>query len=471
LVKIENAAWAVNDDYIKKYPKAEPLVQNVIRSVGPGTHQGSVRVTLIGSEERFYDNFKVRGELREKIGKVENANKLQIGGGSFFGMPVSIALHSNDLEQIRNAKEDLKSELEKINQLKDVADNDPPGLQEVQIQLNDNAYNLGLNTSAVMNQVRGGFFGSEAQRILRGIDEVRIWVRYSENERRTIKQLEDMRIRLSGGQEIPLSELANISVKRGILVINHIDGQRIIKVEADISNPYISVPDIITNIKKNILPELMEKYPDVTWGFEGESRESAKTMGSAAFVGPPFLMLMFMLVVLTFRSFTQAAIVYLIVPFSFIGMLWGHFIQGYSFSILSGFGAIALIGVVVNDSLIFVSAMNRNLLKGQNFQEALRNAGLNRFRPVMLTTLTTIAGLGPLIFEPSVQAQFLSPMAISIAYGLLVGTGLTLTLLPSLLVVANKIKMRVFPLLGKEASTSEDVEPAVIEQRNISEYE
>ena len=467
LEEIESAAWAVNEDYVKIYPEAQPLVINVIRSIGPGTHQGSLRVTLAGSEERFYDNFKVRGELRDKIGKIEDATKLQIGGGSFFGMPVSIALQSNDLNQIRNAKEDLKSELEKINQLKDVSDNDPPGLQEVQIQLNDNAYNLGLNNATVMNQVRGGFFGSEAQRILRGIDEVRIWVRYSENERRTINQLENMRIRISGGQEIPLSELADISVKRGILSINHIDGQRIIKVEADISNPGVSVPDIITNIKKNILPELKEKFPDVAWGFEGESRESEKTMDSVAFVGPPFLMLMFMLVVLTFRSFMQAAIVYLIVPFSFVGMLWGHFIQGYSFSILSGFGAIALIGIVVNDSLIFVSAMNRYLLQGQKFEEALRNAGLNRFRPVMLTTLTTVAGLGPLIFEPSVQAQFLSPMAISVAYGLLVGTGLTLTLMPAMLVVANKVKMKVFPLLGKEASTSEDVEPVLIEQRNI----
>jgi multidrug efflux pump subunit AcrB len=471
LVNIENAAWAVNDDYAQTFPKAKTLVKNVIRSIGPGTHQGSLRVTLTGSEERFYDNFKVRRELRSKVGKVKNANKLQIGGGSFFGMPVSIALKSNDLNQLRNAKEKLKSELTKINQLKDVADNDPPGLQEVQIQLNDNAYNLGLNTATVMSQVRGGFFGNEAQRILRGIDEVRIWVRYSENERRTIKQLENMRIRMSGGQEIPLSELANISVKRGILSINHIDGQRIIKVEADISNPDVSVPDIVANVKKNILPELKEKFPDVTWGFEGESRESAKTMGSVATFGPPFLMLMFMLVVLTFRSFMQAAIIYLIVPFSFIGMLWGHFIQGYSFSILSGFGAIALIGVVVNDSLIFVSAMNRYLLQGQKFNEAIRNAGLNRFRPVMLTTLTTVAGLGPLIFEPSVQAQFLSPMAISVAYGLLVGTGLTLTLLPAMLVVANKIKMKSFRLLGKEASTSEDVEPVVIEHRNISKYE
>ena len=194
-------------------------------------------------------------------------------------------------------------------------------------------------------------------------------------------------------------------------------------------------------------------------------------MRSAAIFGPPFLMLMFMIIVLTFRSFTQAVIVYLIIPFSIIGVLWGHFIQGYSFSILSGFGAIALIGIVVNDSLIFVSAMNRYLRQGQKFEEALRNAGLNRFRPVMLTTLTTVAGLAPLIFETSTQAQFLSPMAISVAYGLIIGTGLTLTLLPAMLVVSNKIKVRAYLLFRNEVLSSEDVEPAVIEQRNISKYE
>ena len=471
LKNIEDAAWKVNKDYAKKYPKAKPLVKNVIRSVGPGTHQGKIRVNLAGSEERFFDNFKVRNELRKNIGIIKNANKLQIGGGSFFGMPVSIALQSNDLKQIRNAKNDLKNELRKIKLLKDVSDNDPPGLREVQIHLNGNAYNLGLNTEFVMNQVRSGFFGREAQRILRGIDEVRIWVRYSEDARRTISQLEDMRIQLPNGAKIPLNQIADVAIKRGILSINHIDGQRVIKVEADIKNSQVSVPDILTNVKKNILPELKQKYPDVTWSFEGESRESNKTMKSFATFGPPFLFLMFMLVVLTFRSFLQAIIVYAIIPFSFIGVLWGHFVQGYFFSILSGFGAIALIGIVVNDSLVFVSAFNRYLQQGQKFKEALTNAGLNRFRPVILTTLTTVAGLASLIMETSIQAQFLSPMAISIAYGLLMGTGLTLTLLPSMLVVVNKVRLFGFKIMKHKGFTSEDVEPAVIELEEIKKYE
>ncbi len=470
LVDIQNAAWEVNDDYVKKYPKALPLVTNVIRTDGPGTHQGGVQVSLAGSEERYWDNFTVRQKLRNYIGEVNGATKLQIGGGSFFGMPISIALHSSNLSQIRNAKVDLKKELKKINLLKDVSDNDPPGLREIKLKLNDNAYNLGLNTAQVMYQIRSGFFGREVQRILRGIDEVRIWVRYNENDRRKISQLENMHIRLPNGSEYLLSEIADISLQRGILTINHIDGQRVIKVESDIVNHKVSVPDVLTNIQANILPALKEKYHEVTWNFEGESRESNKTMKSVKIFGPPFLILMFMMIVLTFRSFFQAIVVSLLIPFSFIGVLWGHTIQGYMFSILSGFGAIALIGIVVNDSLVLVSAFNRYLKEGQTFEEALMNAGMNRFRPVLLTTLTTVAGLASLVFETSIQAQFLSPMAISIAYGLLFGTGMTLTFLPSLLVVANTIKFKFHNKFSKTKVTREEVEPAVKEENNLKKY-
>jgi len=471
LVSFEKHVWEMNDEYVEKYPDAKPLVQNVIRSVGPGTHQGAINITLTGSEERFYDNAKIKIIMREKIGKVKNAVKLQVGGNNFWGMPISIALKSTDLNQLREAKEGLKAELRKISDLKDVVDNDPPGLREIQIQLNENAYSLGLTTAQVMNQVRSGFFGQESQRILRGIDEVRIWVRYAEDERRSISQLENMRIRVQGGGEYPLSEIADMKIKRGILSINHIDGQRIIKVEADIAHNDVSVTNMIANIKANILPEFKAKYPDVTWTFEGESRDSKKTVSSIAYVGPPILMLMFMIVVLTFRSFFQAAVVYFIIPFSFVGVLWGHFVQGYIFSLLSTFGAIALIGIVVNDSLVFVSAFNRYLRRGEKFYEALINAGINRFRPVILTTLTTVAGLGPLVFEPSVQAQFLSPMAISIAYGLLVGTGLTLTLLPALLSVANMTKVKLARLFGNKNVTPEEVEPAVKELESLKQYE
>ena len=389
-----------------------------------------------------------------------------VGGGGRFGMPISIALQSYDMEQLSSAKDELKDELRKVSELKDVVDDNPPGLREVKLELNDNAHNLGLTTSEVMSQVRSGFFGKEAQRILRGIDEVKIWVRYSEDERSTISKLEDVRINLSDGKKIPLSELADISIERGILSIGHIDGQRVIKVEADVTNSDISVTSVSAKVKNDILPQLKEKYPDVTWLMEGESRESGKTIDSILAIVPSFLVLMFMLVVFTFRSFTQAFIVYLLIPFSFIGVLWGHFFQGYLFSMLSAFGAIALIGVVINDSLVFIDAFNRYLRSGLDFTSALTKAGLNRFRPVILTSVTTIFGLAPLIFETSFHAQFLSPMAISMAYGLLVGTLLTLVMIPAMLSLVNNIKFKLY-----KAKTREEIEPAIIEQNYIKQYE
>jgi multidrug efflux pump subunit AcrB len=471
LAKIEDDAVEVSKEYLEQFPQNIPLLEGLTRNIGPNTHQGSVSLLLAGGEEREWDNITVRKALREKIGAIPEAEKLQIGSGRLFGMPVSIAIKSNNLEQLRDAKNELKEELNKIDQLKDVVDNDPKGLREVKISLNENAYNLGLSTRMVMNQVRGGFFGKEAQKLLRGIDEVKIWVRYAESQRREIEQLKYMRIRLADGRELPLSEIVDIEIGRGILAVNHIDGQRIIKVEADIASKDISVSNIIENIKSNILPEIKLKYPDVFWQFEGESRDSTKTMKSILRVVPSFLVLMFMLVVFTFRSFFQSVAVYILIPFSFIGVLWGHFLQGYIVSILSFFGAIALMGIVINDSLIFVNAFNRYLKRGQKFEEALINAGLSRFRPVILTSGTTIVGLAPLIFEPSYHAQFLSPMAISVAYGLIVGTVLTLLLIPTLLVLINKLKYNLQSLFGLENLSIEAVEPSIIEKKRLESFE
>jgi multidrug efflux pump subunit AcrB len=211
------------------------------------------------------------------------------------------------------------------------------------------------------------------------------------------------------------------------------------------------------------MPEIIRAYPDIRFDFEGQSRETAKTMRAMGKVVPSILILMFLIIVVTFRSFSQAAVVFLLIPFSLIGVAWGHFFRGYIISILSLFGAIALVGIVVNDSLVLVSAMNRILRGGTCFRDALLQAGLGRFRPVLLTSLTTIAGLGPLIFEKSRQAQFLAPMAISVAFGLLFGTLLTLLLLPALLVILSKIKLFFYRIILRTMSTEESVEPAVRE--------
>jgi len=470
LAEMEANSWKVNQIYADKFPDDPPLITNIGRSVGSGTHQGGLRIILVESKLRKMNSIQITNLVRQSIGEIQGAENVQTGGRRRWGYPISIALKSDNINQLREAKEFLQAELKKVSKLKDVITNDPPGLQEVKITLKDKAYFLGLTNNEIMSQVRSGFFGREAQRILRGIDEVRIWVRYDEKERSTIDQLKNMRIRTANGNEYPLKEIADLSVERGVMALFHIDGQRVVKVESNVASAKESVPDILEDIQKDIIPELKAQFPDVTFDFEGESRENQKTMDAFASIVPPILILMFIIVVFTFRSFIQAFAVYLLIPFTFVGIAWGHFIQGYIISMLSIFGMIALMGIVVNDSLVLVNTMNRNLKTGMKFKEALYEAGLSRFRPVLLTSLTTIAGLGPLIFESSHQAQFLSPMAISVAYGLLFGTLLTLLMLPSLLVLFNNLKIFVFRLLRKDNVTEESVEPAVREELFANNY-
>lgn len=464
LTEIEKKVWEVNDIYKKEHQAQNDLIISISRSIGPGTHQGNLSITLTNSELREWDSLEATNRIRQQVGTVPGAEKLEFGGRGFWGKPISIALASNNLEQLREAKQTLKAELRKVEKLKDVVDDDPPGLREVNIRLKERAMALGLTTADVLSQVRSGFFGGEAQRILRGIDEVKIWVRYTQQDRSSVQKLENMRIRLPGGKEYPLGEIADFTIQRGIMTVNHIDAQRVVSVEADITNPKESVPDIIADIKQDILPDIASRYPDIQFMFEGQSRENLKTMRAIGRIAPPILILMFLIIVITFRSFSQAIIVMLLIPFSIIGVLWGHFLQGYIVSVLSWFGVIALAGIVVNDSLVLVSTFNRLLKQGKEFKQAIYETGISRFRPVLLTSLTTIAGLGPLIFEKSHQAQFLSPMAISVAYGLLFGTMLTLLMLPSMLTILNRSRIFIYKKILKKPATTESVEPAIHEE-------
>jgi multidrug efflux pump subunit AcrB len=463
LTGIEQSIWRVNGYYHEHHNPEVDLVHNIARYVGPGTNDGRLTVILVASEYRGISSREVAGIIRKQIGPVPGAEKLQVGGAGHWGMPISIAISSHDITQLRQAKETLQSELQRISKLKDVINNDPPGLREVTVTLKEKAYSLGLSPAEVLRQVRGGFHGQEAQRILRGTDEVRLWVRYASEERATIEQLRDMRIRLNDGREYPLHEIAELSLDRGVMALYHIDGERVVNVEADLADSKDSVPDIIAEIQQEILPVIAAAYPDVSFRFEGQSRETDKTMNSFKLVAPPIIITVFVIVVFTFRSFLQALLIFILIPFSLIGVAWGHYLQGYILSLLSMFGVIALAGIVVNDSLVLVSTMNRLLKQGKDFNSALYDAGISRYRPVLLTTLTTVAGLGPLIFESSHQAQFLSPMAISVAYGLLFGTLLTLLMLPAMLVLLNNSRARLHGLFTRQHVDATSLEPAVLE--------
>jgi multidrug efflux pump subunit AcrB len=272
-----------------------------------------------------------------------------------------------------------------------------------------------------------------------------------------------MRLVNKTGDRVPLREVANYSIRRGEISINHLDGKREIRVDADLKNPSTSATDMMNEIKAELIPSMNEKYPGITAVFEGQNREAEKTGKSAGIALPIILFLIFVIIAFTFRSFDQPIVLMLMVPFSLIGVGWGHWIHGFPINMLSFLGIIALIGIIVNDGLVLISKFNVYLKEGMTYDDALLAGGKSRFRAIFLTTITTIAGLSPLIFETSRQAQFLIPMAISIAYGIGLATVLTLVMLPLMLKLSNDIKILWKWYVTGVKPTPEEVSNAVIE--------
>ncbi len=460
---IEEKVWLVNEEYTAKQTGNLQVVENVIKRVGPGSANATLTVNLLPGEARDFSSPEITNSISDKVGKVYGVESLIFGsGGNFGGSPVAISLLGNNIQELKAVKNELKLALENNPQLKDVSDNDPSGIKEVRIKLKDNAYLLGLNLQSVMQQVRYGFFGFQAQRFQRGQDEIKVWVRYDKNNRSTIKDLDDMRILTPSRERIPLSEIANYTIERGDIAINHLEGQREIQVTADLKELKGSATEILEDLRTNIMPEILSKYTSVTPIYEGQNRERNKTTESVQKVAWIILGLIYIVIAFTFRSYSQPILLIILIPFSMIGVVWGHYIHDFAIGILSFLGIIALIGIMVNDGLVLIGKFNNYLREGLKYDDALVAAGKSRFRAIFLTSLTTIAGLAPLIFEKSRQAQFLIPMAISIAYGIAIATVLTLLVLPLLLSTSNWFKVQIKWLKYGTKVTKEEVERAVI---------
>lgn len=466
LDRIAQAAETVNRRMSDEaYGGEKELVERVEVKLGPTTYQGSVTVALIPGEERDpVSQRSVQNAIREEMGPVDEAEVLSFGGRSFFGKPVSVSLVGSNLIELEDATADLKSELGQMAELTDVVDNNQEGLRELNIELKEKARYLGLDLTDIVGQVRAAFFGSEAQRLQRGEDEVRVWLRYGEDSRRSVADLQGMRIRLADGAEYPLSEIVDLKPQRGVIAINHVDGKREVKVEADISDNSVSVSDVNARVQDVILPAVLDKYPGVSTVTDGQVRNQEKTAASAAIVVPVVLALMFFVIALTFRSIMQTVVLFLLIPFGMIGVIWGHWLMDKPISLFSILGVIALVGIVVNDGLVFVSSYNDNIRSGMSMMDALKDTGRSRFRPILLTSVTTFAGLAPLLLNKSRQAQFLIPMAISVAFGLLAITVILLVLLPALLVLLNRFRYNWARAFQGSDPDYREVEPAYKQQ-------
>ena len=462
---IEQRALEVTDQISEEYFGSDgekQLVKNIIKNVGPGSSSASLSINLLEGEERPNEitSRLVTNRIQERVGLIFGVESLVFGsGGNFGGSPVSISFLGNNITELKAVKTALKERLENNVLLKDVTDNDPAGIKEIRIKLNETAYALGLNLRTVMTQVRAGFFGSQAQRFQRGQDEIRVWIRYNRENRSSIKSLDNMRILVPNGGRIPLKEIASYEIARGDVAINHLEGRREIQVSADIKDPKkTSSTDIMDEIKNEIMPEILAKYPTVTPSFEGQNREFSKLNDSLKPVGLIVLLLIYIVIAFTFRSYSQPLLLLFLIPLSLPAVAWGHWIHDFPVNVLSMLGIIALIGIMVNDGLVLIGKFNNNLREGMTYDNALYEAGRARFRAIFLTSITTVAGLAPLIFEESRQAQFLIPMAISIAYGIGFATVLTLIVLPIFLAFSNSVKTTAKWLWTGNKITKEEVE-------------
>ncbi|MEJ6793932.1 MAG: efflux RND transporter permease subunit [Flavobacteriales bacterium] len=462
---IEQRAIEVTDQISEEYFGSDgekQLVKNIIKNVGPGSSSASLSINLLEGEERPNEitSRLVTNRIQERVGLIFGVESLVFGsGGNFGGSPVSISFLGNNITELKAVKTALKERLENNVLLKDVTDNDPAGIKEIRIKLNETAYALGLNLRTVMTQVRAGFFGSQAQRFQRGQDEIRVWICYNRENRSSIKSLDNMRILIPNGDRVPLKEIASYEIARGDVAINHLDGRREIQVSADIKDPKkTSSTDIMDEIENEIMPEILAKYPTVTPSFEGQNREFSKLNDSLKPVGLIVLLLIYIVIAFTFRSYSQPLLLLFLIPLSLPAVAWGHWIHDFPVNILSMLGIIALIGIMVNDGLVLIGKFNNNLREGMAYDNALYEAGRARFRAIFLTSITTVAGLAPLIFEESRQAQFLIPMAISIAYGIGFATVLTLIVLPIFLAFSNSVKTTAKWLWTGNKITKEEVE-------------
>ncbi|GAA0872922.1 efflux RND transporter permease subunit [Gangjinia marincola] len=461
---IEDKIWLVNKD-LGKTIKDEDHIVTTIKKIGPGSSSALLTVNLAPSETRTLTSIDIANTIRTEVGKISGLEKLSFNSGANVGgSPISVSIEGKKKAQLDAAKKIIYDELEKNPGVKDIVDGSPEGIKEININLKENATLLGLTLNDVMGQVRSAFFGSEIQRVQRGEDEVKVWVRYAKENRSNLTDIDNIQIVTQNGR-VPLSQIASYTIERGEVAINHKNGKREVTIEADVTEKNVNPNSITQDLTTRVAQNIQDKYPDVTMSTGGQSREVGKIVDSALLVIPAAIFLIYLIIVFAFRSYSQPLILLGLVPFSIIGVAWGHWIHGFPVNVLSYLGIIGLVGIVVNDGLVFTGKYNDFLKSGLTVNEALFETGKARFRAIFLTSITTIAGLAPLIFEKSLQAQFLIPMAISIAYGIAVATVLTLFILPIFLSFTNSTKVRLAHIFTGKKPSREDVERAIKEMK------
>ncbi|MBL4684391.1 MAG: efflux RND transporter permease subunit, partial [Nannocystaceae bacterium] len=398
-----------------------------------GGHIANVTVFFVSSGEREISASEFLRRWREEIGTLVGIERLKfsIALGPSPGPALSVELKHDDMAVLELASADVAAALRKYPGVWDVDDGYQPGKAQLDLKLTKRAAILGLTSGDIARQVRAAFYGTEAFRQQEGRNEVRVVVRLPAEERRYIHDFESLLIRTPAGGEVPLREVAEIIAGRSYPVIQRSEGQRMVEITGDVRSGEGNPNQILESVAATDLPAVLEKYPGLSYEFGGSLREQKKTMGALASGGAMAILAIYGLLAIPFRSYTQPIIVMLAIPFGFVGAVIGHELMGFELSMISSMGLIALAGVVVNDSLVLIHAANEYRAQGMSLFDAIHAAGVRRFRPIMLTSLTTSLGLAPMITETSAQAQFLIPMALSLGFGVLFATFIILLLVPA----------------------------------------
>ncbi|WP_076919305.1 efflux RND transporter permease subunit [Pseudoalteromonas sp. SK18] len=422
----------------RKYQDEETgqsIILNILASTGGrggAANSGSVRFEITPAEQRESDigSRELVKEWRQLIGIVPGAESLtfraEIGRSS---NPIDVQLSGNSISTLQTVAEQIKQRLATYPSVFDIADSMSDGKEELQIELTEQGLALGLNRVDVSRQVRNSFFGVQVQRIQRGRDDVRVMVRLPIDERRSVADLKDILIQTPNGGRVPLSHVATLVPGQSPSTITRIDRYRTLNVSADVEKTDTNMTVLQADLKA-YLDELVQQYPGVSHSLEGEAKEQRESFGSLLWGMIFVFFVIYGLLAIPFKSYLQPLVVMSIIPFGMIGAVIGHWIMGMELTIMSLLGMLALIGVVVNDSLVLVDFINKKRSEGLDLMEAVKTAGASRFRPVMLTSLTTFIGLMPLLFEKATQAQFLIPMAVSLGFGIIFATFITLLLVP-----------------------------------------
>lgn len=435
-----------------------------------GNHVGMINVYYNSENTKTpvdtFINRIIRRVLSSDEGKL--SADFFVGGFNRFGADIEFGLSSDNNEDLEGAKKYFKNALGRMNGVQNIKDNAPPGRSEVYLTLLPQAEIYGLGQSEIVRQIRNGFFGREAQRLIIGNDEVKIWVRYPPEDRQTMTDLANMQIRTAGGLSIPLSQVATFKVGRGPESLKRRDSKRQVKVDATSIYPD-SVASYNRVIKEKIIPEMAQIFPSVSLTQLGQAERSQKTGDSMQYITIIVLVVMLIVISLHFLSVYQAFLILLVIPAGIAGAILGHGIVGIPVSLLSAFGMIALLGVLINDAVVFLDKYNQLITQGATSQIAAYEAAIARFRPILLTTITTVAGLLPLISEKSMQAQFLIPMATSIAFGVLFGTLIILAFFPAAILFGNDIKRAFTWLWTGKLKSHQEVETALAIRKAIKE--